>query len=457
MFFASPTPVTSPAGLWRRHFASHPGIRAGCPDHTPWRGHPARCLSLSHFARRSIEPATAASRSHAKRFLAWGVTFVLVTGCSGEKKHLPGAPPRAAAECAAAQAPAWPMTRGGKQLQGRVPGPVPRQPVVEWTFRAKGAVTSEAAVANGVLVFGTDEGNLVAVDGLTHKQRWCVATQDAVEACPAITTDRVLAGSNDGEFRALDLTTGKELWHLKGEEKFPTGGTLVSSPDANESWILINGYDGVTHCLRVKDGSEVWQHAAENYINGSPAILDGGLVAFGGCDSAIHLIRLQDGSSLSQLTTDAQIIRSLACWGDTLYGVNYANQLLAAGAHADKPAWVYENDDGQFLTSPGVDETRVYVGSRDKHLHAVDRLSGKLLWKFKTGGRVESSPLVFDDAVVFGSNDGRLYALNKSDGREIWRLDLGENLAVAPAFAGGRIVIGGAEGSLFVIKGGEAP
>ncbi len=84
-----------------------------------------------------------------------------------------------------------------------------------------------------------------------------------------------------------------------------------------------------------------------------------------------------------------------------------------------------------------MDEERVYVGSRDKHLHAVDRLSGKLAWKFKTGGRVESSPLVFDDAVVFGSSDGRLYAVDKQDGHELWRLDLGEDLAVAPAFAAG--------------------
>ena len=361
------------------------------------------------------------------------------------------------AESSVAQSPAWPMTRGGKQLQGRVPGPVPRQPVVDWTFRTKGAVSSEAAVANGLLVFGSDEGNVVAVDWQTHQQRWCFETKDAVEACPAIAADRVLVGSNDGLFRALDLATGNELWNLKGGEKFPTGATLVSIADSNEPWALVNGYDGGTHCLRVKDGSEVWHHAAENYINGSPAILDSGLVAFGGCDSAIHFIQLKDGSALCQLPTDAQIIRSLACWGDSLYGVNYANQLLAAVARADKPSWVYENDDGQFLTSPGVDGSHVYVGSRDKHLHAVDRLTGKLAWKFKTGGRVESSPLVFDDAVVFGSSDGRLYAINKLDGSEIWRLDLGENLAVAPAFAAGRIVIGGASGNLFVIKGGGAP
>jgi len=396
-----------------------------------------------------------ASRAGVARWLLpWLAGIALVAGCEG-KKRAAESPERAAVESASGQATAWPMTRGGKELQGRVAARAPRQPVVEWTFRAKGAVVSEAAVANGALVFGTDEGIVYAMDRNSRKQRWRIDTKDAVEACPAIAADRVFVGSNDGVFRALDLSTGSELWHLKGEDKFPTGGTFVSGPDANEPWILVNGYDGVSHCLRTKDGSEVWKHESENYINGSPAILDGGLVAFGGCDAVIHVIRLKDGSDVSKLDTDAQIIRSMASWNDTLYGVNYANQLLAVVARADAPAWVYENDGGQFLTCPGVDEARVYVGSRDKQLHAVGRVSGKLIWKFKTGGRVESSPLVFDDAVVFGSSDGRLYALNKQDGTEIWRLDLGENLAVAPAYAAGRIVIGGGEGTVFVIKGGD--
>lgn len=380
--------------------------------------------------------------------------LLVVAGCGGKKEE---APRQAGGsnEAGGWRTQAWPMARGGRQLHGRVADRVPRQVAVEWTFAAKGAVTSEAAVSNGLVVFGTAEGAVVAVDLATRKQRWRLETQDTVEATPAIAAGRVFVGSNDGWFRALDILTGNEVWQLKGQEKFPTGGVVVASPDGTGEWILVNGYDGVTHCLRTQDGSEVWKYEAENYINGSPAVLDGGLVAFGGCDARIHVIRLMDGSPVNQVVSDAQIIRSLAAWGGTLYGVNYANQLLACEAQAAKPAWVLDNDDSQFLTSTGLDEARVYVGSRDKSLHAVDRLSGKPVWQFKTGGRVESAPLVFDDAVVFGSSDGRLYALDKHDGREIWRLDLGENLASAPAFAAGRIVIGGGEGTLFVIRGGD--
>lgn len=396
-------------------------------------------------------PVASASAGMVLRWLLAGL--LLVAGCGG-KKGQTGTLAPGTGETGAWHTRGWPVTRGGKELQGRVHDPVPRQAVVEWTFSAMGAVTSEAAISNGMVVFGNDEGLVLALDLSTRKERWRIETKDTVEATPAIAGGRVFVGSNDGRFRALDLATGRELWQSEGQEKFPTGGVVVASPDGTEEWILVNGYDGVSRCLRTKDGSEVWKHESQDFINGSPVIPDGGLVAFGGCDSVIHVIRLKDGSGLNKLRTDAQIIRSLASWDGMVYGVNYAGQLLAAEATADKLAWVYEEAGAAFLTSPAVDEARVYVGSRDKHLHAVNRLSGKQEWKFKTGGRVESSPLVFDDAVVFGSSDGRLYAVDPQDGREIWRLDLGENLAVAPAFAAGRIVIGGGEGTLFVIKGG---
>lgn len=405
-----------------------------------------------------FSPLPPPARPHISRVVAFAAAVVVALSGCGKKPPTTGAaiPSTAPAEATTA-GPLWPMARGGPQLHGRVPCPAPRNAVVEWTHSIKGAITSEAAVAAGVVVFGDAEGLIHALDLTTHQERWKVTTQDSVEATPAIADGRVLVGSNDGVFRALDLRDGKECWRLQGEEKFPTGATLAANPDGGEAWLLVNCYDGVCHCLRTRDGSSVWRHETQDYINGTPLLLPGGLVAFGGCDAVIHLIRLTDGTEVHQLKSDAQIVRSLAAWQDTVYGVNYANQLLAAAVTADHPSWLYEDNAAQFLTSPAVDETQVYVGSRDKHLHAVDRQTGKANWKFATGGRVSSAPLVFDDAVVFGSSDGRLYAVSTKDGRELWQLDLGEALEVAPAYANGRILIGGGDGTLFVIREGAGP
>ena len=398
---------------------------------------------------QSSDPSTA------RRWLTALAALACLAGC-GEKR--PAAKPPAA-PVGAVESPTlrWPMSRGGPELQGRVAARVPLHPAVEWIYQVKGAITSEAAAAEGVVAFGDDEGVIHAVDWQTHRERWQIKTGDTVEATPAIADGRVFIGSDDGLFRALELADGKLAWQFKGEDKFPTGAALVPSPEGGETLLLVNGYDGISHCLRARDGTVVWQHETQDYINGTPVMLAGGRVAFGGCDAVIHVLQLGNGTAIHSIKSDAQIIRSLAAWEETVYGVNYANQLLAAPVTADQATWVYEADSTQFLTSPAVDAARVYVGARDQHLHAVDRLTGKLRWKFKTGGRVASSPLVFEDAVVFGASDGRLYAVATDDGRELWRLDLGERLENAPAFAGGRIVIGGSDGTLFVVRGGTEP
>jgi outer membrane protein assembly factor BamB len=44
-------------------------------------------------------------------------------------------------------------------------------------------------------------------------------------------------------------------------------------------------------------------------------------------------------------------------------------------------------------STPAVTATRVFVGSGDSTLYAIDRASGKPVWQFGAGGPVHSSPL----------------------------------------------------------------
>ena len=359
------------------------------------------------------------------------------------------------AEPAAAASPAltdWPITRGSPSLQGRVAASVPKSPVVEWTFELESPGTAEAAVADGAILVGDAMGILYCIDFESRKLRWKMETGDTIQAAPAVSNGKVFIGSGDKHFYALDLKTGEKLWSIEGGDKFSSAASVVSAPDGSGEWVLVNGYDGITRCLRASDGSEVWTYKTNDFINGTPAVIDGRLIAFGGCDSVIHVIDLADGKLVNKIVTDAQITNSVATIGTTVYSGNHANQLVAAEADADQPAWIYEAGSFPFFTAPAVDDMNVYLGSRDKSLHAVKRADGTRAWTFKTGGRVESSPLAFDDGIVFGSSDGRLYAANLADGTELWRLDLGEDLTAAPVYAQGRIIIAGG-GTLFVIHG----
>ncbi len=231
--------------------------------------------------------------------------------------------------------------------------------------------------------------------------------------------------------------------------KNPTG-----TGDAD--WVLLNGYDGTARALHATDGKVVWTYKTDNYINGAPAVVDGRFLVFGGCDSLLHVVNLKDGTLVHSIPANAYIPASIGTFGTMAFCGNYANQAVAFDVVGGKVAWTYEDRALPFFSSPAVNDRLVLIGSRDKHLHAINRTSGEVAWKFQTGGRVEGSPIVFEDAVVFGSSDGRLYAARLDAGTELWQLDLGESLVASPAFGEHLIVIGGEKGTVFAIRSGPA-
>lgn len=381
------------------------------------------------------------------RILA-AIPVLFLTAC--EKPQSP-TPQTSTAAPSATTLTDWPVTRGGPSLQARINAPAPQKPTVAWTFEMESPGSAEAAVADGAILVGDAMGFLYCIDLKSRELRWKHETGDTIQSAPAISNGKVFVGSGDQKFYALDLKSGEKIWSIDGDDKFSSAPNLVTSPDGKASWVIVNGYDGTTRCLLAEDGSIVWTYKTDDYINGTPAIIDNRLIAFGGCDKVIHVLNLADGSPANKITTDSQITNSVATAGTTIYCGNHANQVIAAEAGAEAPAWIYQGGDFPFFTAPAVDDHHVYIGCRDKSLHAIKRSDGTRAWTFPTGGRVESSPIAFDDAVVFGSSDGRLYATNPADGSELWRLDLGEDLTASPVYAQGHIIVAGGDGTVFFI------
>ncbi len=347
------------------------------------------------------------------------------------------------------------MTRGGPALSGNVAAKMPVNPVIAWTFASDGSVQAEAAVEGGRVFVGSMKGTLHCLSADTGKEFWKFETKDAITAAPAVAAGKVFLSSNDGRLYALAADTGAEAWKFASEDKISAGAIAIRSPDGTAEWVLLNGYDGTTRVLNAADGKLVWSYKTDDFINGSPAVVDGRFVVFGGCDSQLHVVNLRDGTLVHKIPTSAQIPASIATFGTMAYGGNYANQTVAFDVIGGKVAWNYEDRALPFFSSPAINDRLVLIGSRDKHLHAIDRRTGVAVWKFATGGRVEGAPIVFLDGVVFGSTDGRLYGANL-EGGEGWRLELGESLVASPAFSGHQIVVGGDKGTVFAIRGKNA-
>lgn len=85
-----------------------------------------------------------------------------------------------------------------------------------------------------------------------------------------------------------------------------------------------------------------------------------------------------------------------------------------------KPAW--HTKLGGRLSPPVVAQGKVLVAQIDSHaVHALDAATGRPLWSFTAGGRIDSPPTVWQGRALFGSADGWGYCLRLSDGALAWR------------------------------------
>jgi outer membrane protein assembly factor BamB len=99
-------------------------------------------------------------------------------------------------------------------------------------------------------------------------------------------------------------------------------------------------------------------------------------------------------------------------------------------------AWVFKTS-GRVFSSPVICGKRLFIGSDDGYLYALDPLNGKMLWKFRTEGRVSSTPAAYDNKVAFMSFDGYVYCVDQESGKEIWKFKTaGEKVFSAPGIHG---------------------
>ena len=78
---------------------------------------------------------------------------------------------------------------------------------------------------------------------------------------------------------------------------------------------------------------------------------------------------------------------------------------------------------GGKITAPTVAEGKVFAASVDEHkLLAIDAQSGRLIWHFTGGARIDSPPSIYQGRVLFGCRDGYVYCVRASDGQLAWRV-----------------------------------
>ena len=167
---------------------------------------------------------------------------------------------------------------------------------------------------------------------------------------------------------------------------------------------------------------------------------------------------------LWEVSLGDQILATAAIVGEFVYVPCLSGELTCLRRATGDKVWAYKTVEQVaantfapgFKSSPTVTADAIYLGDEDGVFHAIDRNTGKGLWKFETGGEIYSSAAVIDGRILFGSYDNHLYCLNR-DGSLAWKFGTQGYVHCAPAVVDGVTFIAGCDEHLRTIdvKSGE--
>ena len=107
--------------------------------------------------------------------------------------------------------------------------------------------------------------------------------------------------------------------------------------------------------------------------------------------------------------------------------------------------------DAPLFRAPAVVSGRLYIGTGDGRLLAMDSMSGRTLWEHRTGSSILSSPAVACGLLFFGTADRQVIALEAERGGELWRFDAEGVILSSPAVYGGIVYVGDEDANVYAL------
>jgi outer membrane protein assembly factor BamB len=123
--------------------------------------------------------------------------------------------------------------------------------------------------------------------------------------------------------------------------------------------------------------------------------------------------------------------------------------VVAWDADTGRELWRYKTEPVE--SSPLLHGDRLFVGSWDHGVHAINAKTGKRIWRFQANNQVNTSAAYWKGRIFIGDDSGTLYSLSAKTGKLLWSSGAGTEFWYAtPTVAYGRVYIGNTDGTMYV-------
>ncbi len=341
-----------------------------------------------------------------------------------------------------------------------------------WTVPTSGRnqwITSPIVYKNRVYV-GPENANtgrpvptIECYEATTGKQVWKTEIDARIRFSMAAGDGRIFAQTSSGTAYCLDADTGRVLWK---QRIFP----MECNPtDAKCSVIL---YEGKLITFAEYGPLVIFDAQTGKKLASWPRPGPGSRIYYGGPfpdNDRIWISTLNGAFACDMMTGEVIWQADISKWAgrgvamgvmqDGVYYVRGCNGVLAFRATDGEKLWEVKNFTKGVTPIPTIADGVLYAGG--SKAIAIDIKTGKELWSYNemrvtdeynkrqqvAGGH--SSPLVSGNLVYLGRDDGDLVALDRRTGKRVWRFDLGLPIKSSPVVSGNMLFVYGFDGNLY--------
>jgi eukaryotic-like serine/threonine-protein kinase len=141
--------------------------------------------------------------------------------------------------------------------------------------------------------------------------------------------------------------------------------------------------------------------------------------------------------------------------GDTIYVTTHGGRVFAVNTSGvlkwTSPSTEQSKSPDAIISGLGYSNGKLFFGSTDKNVYALDASTGQQVWKFATGDKIWASPVVDNGVVYIGSFDNSFYALSAEDGRQIWKFDAEGVFTASSIISGNTVIVGSLDRNMYAI------
>ncbi len=282
-----------------------------------------------------------------------------------------------------------------------------------WGLKVGGSVATNPFFHKNLVIFGSQDKNVYAVDIETGEKTWRFGAKEPVAYLGCLHDGRLYFCSYDGNVYCLDADSGEPIWQLG------IGSPMAFGPSMFNNVLYIGARNGNAYAISLQ-GKVIWKFATNGPVS-CPPVVHNGRVYFGSWDHNVYCLDERHGKLIWRFGTNYHINSTVSI---------YQNMVVFAGF--DGNVYSVDNERGTLIWKLGFEKPMgnafnpisngvFFTCSRDFNFYAIDVMKGAVRWRFKTDGVTDASPCIHEGVIYMGSADNNVYALREEDGKLLWK------------------------------------